>query len=308
MKVIKILGLAVLTLMLSNACDDSDSVLSGVEGGLVEVNNPSVNYVVGEPGPYTASFQIYQGTVKTTKVEITKTFHTTVTIQNPDESITIEDVQSNTVTMATINVEDLTEDSFKSVSFTFNDLITGLTIDEASLPTSDGDYLIGDYWELKYVSTTDDGSQVQQNKTTKITVATRFAGTYRFIEGVYYRLGVLTSSGDYWEDEYLIESIDAKTYKLNGVSAWTDQILYFQIQDDGSITYPAEWNGVKQTINSGDLITCEANLADMSNVHCSSSNYVVKDDVNKKDRLIMSFGYKTDGPREFYQVFEKIVE
>jgi len=309
MKIIKILTFAIFSLVLSISCDDSESVVTGVEGGLIEVNNPSLNYVVGNPGPYTASAQIYQGTVKTTKVEIVKTFHTTISVLNQDESVTTEAVQSNSVTMATINVDDLTKDSYKSFSFTFDDLIDGLTIDGASLPTSDTDYLIGDYWELKYFTTKEDGSVVQQNKTTKVTVATRYAGRYRFVEGFYYRIGVLTSSGDYWEPEYLIESIDAKTYKLNGVSAWTDQTVYFQIQDNGSITYPLKWNGVDQIVNGGALINCADNLADLSNVNCATSNYVVKDDVNNKDRLIMSFGYKlADGSREFYQVFEKIVE
>lgn len=41
-------------------------------------------------------------------------------------------------------------------------------------------------------------------------------------------------------------------------------------------------------------------------------NYVIRDNIEGKDRLVMSFGYNTTsgavGPRIFYQVLEKIVE
>jgi hypothetical protein len=313
MKIIKIFALLVLTLVINISCDVKENVLTSVEGGLVEVQNPSLNYVVGNPGPYTASVRIYQGTVKTTKVTVKKTFHTVIAAPTQADPLATSAVQSNTVVIATINVDDLTKDGFKTVNFTFSDLIAGLKIGTANLPTSDSDYQIGDYWEFEYVSTTSNGNEVYQNKTTKVTVATRFAGRYRFVEGAYYRIGVLYSTGDYWEPEYLIESIDAKTYKMNGVSAWMDQVLYFQIESNGSITYPAKWKGVDQKINAQLLITCQSDFANMSTVQCSSSNYIVKDDVNGKDRLIMSFGYLSsgtaaDGPRTFYQIMEKIVE
>ena len=123
---------------------------------------------------------------------------------------------------------------------------------------------------------------------------------------------MLSSAGDYWDPEYLFESIDAKTYKMNGMCAWPDNELYFQIEEDGTITYPEEWNGVPQILNDFPLITCDRNASLMTNSNCGSSNYVIKDDVNGKDRLIMSFGYNTtsgeSGPREFYQVMEKVVE
>ena len=48
----------------------------------------------------------------------------------------------------------------------------------------------------------------------------------------------------------------------------------------------------------------------MTNVNCGNSNFVTRDNVNGKDKLTMSFGYlnASTGPREFYQVMEKIVE
>lgn len=308
MKLYKILSILLLSAFAFISCDKSDEAITGVEGGLIEIKNPSINYVVGNAGPYTSSVRVYQGDVKTNKIEIYKTFNTK--LPDPKDSTKTIDVSSNTVLFKTINIDNLDQNSIKNFEFTFNELIDELVLDGNALPSSDGDYLIGDNWEFQYYSTTSDGRIVLQDLPTKVTVATRFAGKYRFVEGAYYRLGVLTSAGDYWDPEYLFESIDAKTYKMNGVSAWMDQVVYFQIDNDGNITYPAEWNGVAQKINGAPLISCETNASDMKEVNCGASNYVTKDDVNGKDKLTMSFGYYTagSGPRVFYQVMEKIVE
>jgi len=296
MKIIKILSVLFLSLLVIPACDESESVVTGVEGGLVEVLNPSVNYVVGNSGPYSLSMTVYQGEVKTTKVEIYKSF--TSGSNSTDEML-----------FKTVDITG-TETANVTVSFSLSDLIAGLSLNGTPLSGTDTDYLIGDSWKFRYEATTSLGSVVQQNKVTKVTVATRYAGKYRFVEGTYWRIGELYSTGDYWDPEYLFESIDAKTYKMNGMCAWPDNELYFQIEEDGSITYPSAWKGVDQILNGSPLITCDGNLSDMSHVNCGSSNYVIKDDVTGKDRLVMSFGYYTagSGPREFYQVMEKIVE
>lgn len=310
MKRFKISGILLLSLITLWSCDESEQLITTTEGGLIEVKNPSINYVVGNPGPYTANIRVFQGIAKTNKVEVYKTFHTvmpTPTTANPDSVTAFE---SNTLLFKTITIDDTDQNSLKNFQFTFNELRDGLTIKGQPLPASDGDYRIGDYWELQYHNTTSDNRTLLQDLTTKITIATRFAGKYRFVEGAYYRIHVLTSAGDYWDPAYLIESIDAKTYLMNGVCAWMDQKLYFQIDNNGKITYPAEWKGKAQLINDMPLITCESSPSDMAEVHCGETNYVIKDDVNGKDRLIMSFGYYTtgSGPRTFYQVMEKIVE
>jgi len=313
MKLYKILGILLLSVFALSACDKREEAVTGVEGGLVEIKDASINYVVGNSGPYKSNLRIYQGTVKTNKIDIYKTFNTKIPAPTEQDSLNMEAVSSNTVLLKTITIDQLDQNSMQNFQFTFDELKEGLTINEKPLASSDGDYLIGDYWELQYYSTTSDGRTLLQDLSTKVTVATRFAGRYRFVEGEYYRLGVLTSSGDYWDPEYLVESIDAKTYKMNGVCAWMDQVAYFQIDNNGKISYPAEWGGAAQLINGQPLISCETNLADMPEVHCDASNFVTKDDVNGKDKLTMSFGYLStgtaaDGPRVFYQVMEKIVE
>ena len=46
-----------------------------------------------------------------------------------------------------------------------------------------------------------------------------------------------------------------------------------------------------------------------TNVPCDGSNMLIPDDVNGKHRMILTYGYFTDGSglREFYEVLEKIV-
>lgn len=319
MKIIRIFAILILSLTITISCDKSESVTSTVEGGLVEVKDLSLNYVVGNPGPYTASIRIYQGIVKTNKVIIKKTFHTTIPAPTTKDSLARRAVQSNTEIIETINVDDLTKESLKSFSFTFTDLRAGLKTVKDTLPTTqptdlpalDGDYQIGDYWELEYSSTTSNGTEVQQNKTTKVTVATRYAGKYRCVTGLYYRLGVLTYTESDWPSETTIQSVDAKTYKVMEYwGAFVGNEWYFQIEN-GKITYPAEWNGVAQKLNSQPLITCETNAADMVQIcGLSGANTVINDNVTGKDRLIMANGYITagSGPRIGYQVMEKIVE
>jgi len=351
MKIVNILTVFVLSMMIFLSCDKSEQPVSGKEGGLIEVKSPSVNYVVGNSGPYTAAFRVYQGDVKTTKIEIFKTFNSsrydtlieridTLTVDLLSDS-TIYDtslikvlLKSNTVFFKAMDIA-AAQNTVESYTFNFDELKADLVVENEefpiietdneyvikqgssnvlvgqALPASDGDYLIGDYWEFEYNATTSDGNVAIQNTTTKATVATRYAGKYRFVEGVYYRIGVLTNTGSYWPAETLFESIDAKTYKMNGVAAWPENVVYFQIDAEGKITYPAEWGGVAQTINGNPLISCETSASDMTEV-CGlpNANTVIKDDVAGKDQLIMSYGYYTagSGPRVFYQVMEKIVE
>lgn len=113
-----------------------------------------------------------------------------------------------------------------------------------------------------------------------------------------------------WPSEITVESIDAITYKMTDFEPFLGNTLYFQIDAAGKITYPIKWKDVAQIINDQAIITCDGSPVDMITVHCATSNYIVKDDVNGKDKLYQSYGYYTpgSGPRTFYQVLEKIVE
>jgi hypothetical protein len=308
MKIYKILGVLLLSVFAFMACDKNELAVTGVEGGLIEIKNPSINYIVGNSGPYSSTIRVYQGTVKTNKVEIFKTFHTQVF--DPKDSIMVA-LSSNKVLYKTINIDNVDQNSMQTFQFSFNELIDGLKIKDANLATADGDYRIGDFWEFQYYTTTSDGRTLLQDLSTKVTVATRYAGKYKCIEGQYFRLGVLTYVTSDWPDVTEIQSVDAKTYRvLNYWGAFDGNEWYFQIEN-GVISYPAEWDRVAQTINGQPMITCITNASDMTEV-CGlpGANTVVNDDVNGKDKLIMSNGYYTtgSGPRIGYQVMEKIVE
>lgn len=310
--------LAFLALIVPFACDNKDDLLTenALEGGLINPATTSVNYVVGDGAAYSFDLTLNHGKTSNSaivKVELFKSvFRGAV---DPDPEVEGEDGElparwSNEVLEETINVADASTKIVSATPLNFASLISDLLINGEALPATDNLMNIGDFFNFKVVSTLGDGRVMEQAYDIKIAVSTRFAGKYRLAEGAYWRIGVLSNEGSYWPAETLIESVDAKTYKMNGLAAWADNELFFQIEDDGSITYPEKWNGADQILNGQPLITCLTNPSDMTHVHCDNTNFIVKDDVDGKDRLVMSFGYYTggSGPREFYQVMEKIVE
>jgi hypothetical protein len=278
-----------------------------VEGGLIDVLTPSLNYVVGNNANYSFSLKVYQAEQQTVKVHLYKSFYSVA-----DDTVG-GSPWSNEVLQSTIDITDNINHVIASPEYSYAQLIENLEINGNPLPSSDDQLTIGDAFYFRIVSELADGRMVEQSTKVKLTVSTRFAGKYKTIEAEYWRIGVLTYGTSDWPSEILIESVDAITYKMvEYLGPFDGNTLYFQIDPNTlKITYPAEWPaGTAQILNDQPIITCENNPSDMVHVHCSESNIVIKDDVGGKDRLIMSIGYYTagSGPREFYQVLEKIVE
>ena len=322
MKTIKKLSILFLALVTFIACNDDqlnvdnpDGNITG--GGLLDVKNTAMNYVVGNPGPYAATVRVFQGEAKTTSIRIAKTFYTSKLVYNTE---TEEDdkvvLVSNTIEdFRTITISDTDQNSFFSYEFTFTELIDGLTIEGAPLSSNDGDYTIGDYWELEYFVTNSNG-EFKNYSTTQATVSTRFAGTYKVLKGEYFRLSEDNGGGAFWNgDEVTIKSIDAITYQWAEwgiLSGWTDNVLYFQIDPVTlEITFPEDWNGVAQILNDQPLITPMTNALDLSNVipKTMTPNQAVLN-ADGADTLDMVYGYYTggSGPREFYHYLEKVVD
>ncbi|WMI68015.1 hypothetical protein [Mangrovimonas sp. YM274] len=307
MKNIKFLILMLFSLSMVVSCidDDNDELTGGAStGGLITLNNAAIGYVVGNGATYTASGSVYQGNTKTVNIDIYKSFTSSAT-GNSTEEILYDSVE--------ITETDLGTNAPFSTSFTYEDLIEGLTLDGSPLPASDSELNIGDFWTLRYEATLDTGEVFASAASTKVSVGTRFAGLYRCLEAEYYRIGVLTYTASDWPSETTIESVDATTYRVvEYFGAFNGNEWYFQIDENDKITYPDETpSGDAQNGNGQPLITCESSPADMSNVPCGAeTNIVVRDEVNGEDLLYMSFGYYTSGSgsREFYQVMEKIVE
>lgn len=310
-------------------CDAEEDLVTenALEGGLVDISSTAINYVVGSGATYTFDLFVHQeGDVKVNTINLYKSaYKVPVAWTNADsvadgvtDSIPArwsDEILEHTITITESSVSH----HVSTLDWSFDDLRDGLTIDATSdptltggvLPTSDGLLRIGDYFNFVVEAVLSDGRIVRQAIPVKMTVSTRYAGTYKFVEGLYYRLGVLSSAGDYWYETYQFESIDAKTYRMVGMCAWLDNELFFQIDGSGVITYPEQWNGKDQILNDEPLITCESNAGDFAAVGLpcgTSSNYVVNDDVEGKDKLYMTFGYYTggSGPRVFYQLMEKV--
>ncbi|WP_289044676.1 hypothetical protein [uncultured Olleya sp.] len=311
MKKIKFFLSLILVATFATSCiDDDNDELTGeaTEGGLLTLDKTAIGYVVGNGATYTTSGSVYQGNIQTTKIDIYKSF------TSPSTGETSNEILYDTVNIS--NTQIGSEGTF-STSFDYEDLINGLTLASGSLPVSDSSLSIGDYWTLRFVSTLSTGEVVSNATTTKVSVGTRFAGTYRPLDGMYYRIGVLTYTLADWQSfcpETVIESVDASTYRVvEYFGPFNGNTWYFQIDENDNIIYPEETpEGDAQTGNGEPFISCLTHPQELSNVPCgSASNFVERDDVNGADKLYMTFGYLTGNAagnsREFYQVLEKIV-
>lgn len=316
--------LAVLTFSLGS-CTEPDNFMEGVvEGGLLEVMTPSLNYVVGNPGPYSAEVRVYQAPTEiNSQVDVYVAFHTK--IRNADGSVyknadkKDSAIVSNEKLYTTIAVTN-TLNHFETFTATYAQLIDGLSVTGsafyANLPTNDGDLLIGDYWEFRFVSTVSNGVKHENGGRVKLAVSTRFAGTYICEDMFYWRIGVPRPDVTWIGEEITIESVDAITYKYAawGASVSFAKEFYFQIDPvTEAITYPDAWNGVAQVLNDLPMVHNGNNPTAVAIATAAVPGGVpdisIKDDVEGKDKLIMVYGYdNAGGIRQFYDVLVKKVD
>ena len=297
-----ILALACLSL---HACYDNSDELTGDEniGGLVVLENPNIGYIVGNDGTYTAEGRVYQGAVQTTSINVYKSFTDAKTGKT-----------SETVLLATVPIEETEVGSTAefSLEFQYEELIEGLSVNGEPLPESDSELNIGDFFTLAYEAVLSNGEEHLNAGTTKVAVATRFAGEYRAVDAAYYRLGVKTYTAADWPASTVIESVDATTYRVvEYAGPFAGNTWYFQINENDEIIYPATTpSGDPQVINGVTLATCATDPGAFTSVPCVNSNIVMRNDETGADQLVMTYGYVTpgSGPREFYHVLEKIVE
>ncbi len=282
------------------SCKEDDNIdTNAVRGGLVEVSNPLVNYVVGDGATYTASLKVYQGEVKTTSVDVYKQFTGALGTSNRALLTTIPITAGGT--------------GFASFDFTYQDLIAGLTIGGAALPTSDAMLSIGDEFTLSYESSTSEGNLHLNRGTTSVAVSTRFAGIYTTVASLYVHPTAGPQGG--WNGETVtIKSVDATTYQILANGPFTtdqdpDNEFYFTVDPVTLvIDIPKNYNGEIQTVWSADEVAnCVNDAALLPDVNCGTSNIAIKDDVNGNDKLIMSHGYiRSSGTRQFYYELVKM--
>jgi len=310
MKKLKIYTLALLTSVGLVSCTSFTDPLVGdaVTGGLVTVNTGLVSYVVGNGNefPYNASFSVFQGAVTTTKVDVYVVFNDNT-----------NDGQSNEVLLKSFPIPSSPQHQDFAFQVTYDELIAGLTIDGVPLPASDSGLNIGDAWTLKYVSTTSAGNVVVNSSGTKISVSTRFAGTYMVIQGEYWRIGVPRPDVAWTGQLRTIESVDATTYRFldyAGPFFAVTNTHYFTIDENDVVNTPDLYDGTPQLLNAFALINCIEDPALMTNAcnYDGPQNTVVRDDVEGKDIIYRTYGYNATagdvGPREIYEVIQKVVD
>lgn len=306
-KIIYLLG--VLSVGLFSCNEDNNDTLTGNEdiGGYVDVVNEAIPYVVGNGNTFNYNIRLnaVQSPISIAKVEVYKQFF--------DET---NDVSSQKVLMNTYNFNGTPYSENLNFTVNYDELIAGLLVGGNPLPTADNLLNIGDYFELTYKITTDSGLVRNSAETTKLAVSTRFAGNYKCVFGEYYRIGVFTYDTSFWPPVTVIESVDASTYRVKkyfgpftNTSTATGGDYYFQVDTSDNITYPATTpDGVPQSGNLQPFLSCPS--PEFQVVSCAGSNVAVRDLVDGKDQLKMTFGYLNapGAAREFYQVLEKIVD
>ncbi len=305
----KIYYILVSIIFVLSACTKEDNNTPVSTGGLTVLTSTSVSYVVGEAEKrYTVELGIKQGGNFTKSIEIKSTFYS----KNAAGDV----IKSNEVTLKTITIDNKA-DHFIDFDMDYTELIANLTLEGSPLPTSDGGLKIGDYWQLKVLSTTENGNVYETAKKVNVGVGTRFAGTYKVVEATYIRAGVQRDDvTDSWIGKsVVISSVDATTYKYEEwgmLAGWAGNTLYFKIDPaTNAITYPEKWDDVAQDLNDGGLATPIRNPNDLTEAIAlagANINKSIKDDVEGKDRLNMVHGYITDAPRQFYFLLEKIIE
>jgi hypothetical protein len=297
---IKIFSLIFLSSVVFYSCNDADldvvdNAAGYSEGGLIRNDSKLVNYVIGSDQAYKFDMLIYQGSIKTTSVDIMKTFTTSTGLI------------SNTILLKNVAVTNLDTDSF-SFATTYTELIEGLEINGEPLPQSDSDLAIADYWTLTYVAVTNEGKEHANGTTSKLAVSTRLAGFYTVIDSEYYHPS--GSQGPFNGVQRIIESVanepDFATYLATDIAAWVDDsnFYFFYVSNiasaDGSfdVTIPKEYKGAVQLIWGADPIgTCQT--GDLPNMPCT--NYVKLND-NGRDELFVNYGYVRDsGTRQFFE-------
>ncbi|WP_395056621.1 hypothetical protein [Flavobacterium sp.] len=310
-KNLSIIALAVFGLGMLFSCTDSTNELTGNENtaGLLAVNSPLVGYTVGNGNTfeYPATFTISQGEVRATSVDVYKSF------------TNIAGVKSNEVLLKTVTLSPTEQREVVTFKITYNELISGLTVAGVPLSSDDTTLNIGDAWKLRYVAKTPSGDHANI-ATTKVAVGTRLAGEYKCVEGLYMRNSNVFATTINWPAKTVIESVNATTYRVverfgQFGPAADDNTWYFKVVAN-VISYPAlEPDGAtSNTANGLPIITCGGEAPGypfLPQFNCGNTNKVILDNVNGKDRLVMTVGYHNPGGgapgiRQVYQVLEKL--
>lgn len=268
---------------------------------LLDVKTSVISFVAGTENYVVSIFSLIPAANETTSLEVYSTFNDATSGGKSNEVL----LTTYDLTKGENNIEG---------SLTYADLKAGLTVDGSPLPDNEVDIPVGSSWDLIVRPVDGSGNATFGSKKITIAVLSPFAGLYRVVESAYYRIGVGPTT---WNDqERFIGSVDANTFSYNdfwGNFANAGASFVFDINEDNTITV---LDDPSQLVFSGDMmLTCQEDGAQFTSVPCAGSNVLIPDDVGGKHVIKLTYGYFTTnadptvgGPREFYEVLEKIVD
>lgn len=286
------------------SCNEDEFVTYGEETNTkltdpyLQILTPVISFQAGTPS-YNMKFNVINGNEATrvSSIDVYKVFTDIVTGNSSNEALLgTYPVGPGIGTSTTIDEQ-----------LTYAQLKEGLTVNGGPLPDDETQLALGSGWSLRFEGQQATG-KFGLNGGIQISVLSRFAGLYQVIESAYYRIGV--NSGTWNGTEIFIGSVDDTTFSHNdwwGPFAWAGEAFNFSLNEaTNAITVPIL---TPSGIYAGNrAISCVTDAALFANVPCAESNVLIPDEVNGKHIIKLTYGYFTDGsgPREFYEVLEKL--
>ena len=221
--------------------------------------------------------------------------------------------KSNRVLLKTIPITNTAVGSTANftVTFTYEELIAGLTLNGNPLPANDGGLNIGDFWTLEYEATTSEGKSHNNASVTKVAVGTRYAGIYTVVESAYWNSGSLL--GNWNGDDRIIESVDATIYRHAGLAYWDDNEFFFTVDNATNVitVLDKDLEGNDLLLNGSPVMTCTGGTGAFENLTCdATTSRAIPNDVTGADVLEFTVGYfrGVGATREFFERIEKQVD
>jgi hypothetical protein len=239
---ISILALLLTPALLFNSCEKAEDLVTkdAKSGGLIYPTE-NIPYKLGVTPELKVAIRVPQGpAINTINVYSTYT-------RNADTAT------STTVLLGSLSVDgkNATADYYDTLNVTYTNLINGLTIEGAALPTDEGQLVIGDGWTFVYKSELADGRTIESAITTGITVANAYAGTYS-VAGIFHH----PTAGDRAinEEKYL-EAVSAYSVKtgLGDLGASGYEILITVNPSDNSVSVTAGNSSTPDVLPSSNL-------------------------------------------------------
>jgi hypothetical protein len=238
-----------------NSCEEPEALVTknAKEGGLINPVSAGINYVVGGTSDLDIDIEVLQGP-KISSIDVYKRFYSVAA-----------GAWTNEVLSKTIEVSEASNVT-KTLNENYASLISGLQLAGAPLPAAETDLGIGDFWELRFVSKLQNGNVFESSRKQRITISSRFAGTY-IASGFFQHP---TVPRDYADIEKSISSLSATEYECDQTGDLGDYPFTFSIELDGTIK-----------VTGGDV----------GGLPITGSGRVGLDDVNGVDTLYINYEY-----------------